>query len=280
MEDNSAKHVLLRSAYRLLTSLARVLLRYSVSAQEAEQLLRRAFVDVAARDHGLRGRPTSKSRIASLTGLSRKEVALLLEHPSDLTPDRATPNRAIRVVSAWLREPAYQAGDGPAALPLSGEGQTFESLVIRYSGDVPYRALLRDLERTGVVAVRDGTVHLVQRGFVPRGDDLALLPLVGEEPAALLQTIDHNLQAGAGPRRFQRKAAFTALDEAGVRKLEEFAATRGQALLEELDALLAPHHAEGTDGAGRHHAGLALHVFVDPAPASAREPSQDPASAS
>ncbi len=271
MEDNSAKNVLLRSAYRLLMALARVLLRYNVSAQEAEQLLRRAFVDVAARDHGLRGRPTSKSRIASLTGLSRKEVALLLEQSTDLTSDRATPNRAIRVVSAWLREPAYQAGDGPAALPLSGEGQTFESLVIRYSGDVPYRALLRDLERTGVVALRDGTVHLVQRGFVPSGDDLALLPLVGEEPAALLQTIDHNLQAGAGLRRFQRKAAFTALDEAGVRKLGEFSATRGQALLEELDALLAPHHADGSDGVGRHHAGLALHVFVDPAPASGRD---------
>lgn len=271
MEETSGKTVLLRSAYRLLTALARVLLRYNVSAPEAEHLLRKAFVDVSAQDHGLRGRPTSKSRIASLTGLSRKEVASLLEEgPADLTPDRAAPNRAIRVVSAWLREPGYQANGEPAPLPLSGDGETFETLVIRYSGDVPYRAMLRDLERTGVVALREGTVHLVQRGFMPSGDDLALLPLVGEEPAALLQTIDHNLQAGSGPRRFQRKAAFTALDEAGLQKLSDFARTRGQALLEELDALLAPHHAAVPDGAERHHAGLALHVFVDPAPAPSR----------
>ena len=265
MDDISAKTVLIRSAFRLFTALARVLLRYSVSAQEAEQLLRRAFVEVAARDHGLRGRPTSKSRIASLTGLSRKEVALLLEGSAELTPERAAPNRAIRVVSAWIREPEYQADDGPAALSLSGPGTTFESLVLRYSGDVPHRALLRDLERTGIVEVRDGTVHLVQRGFVPRGDDLALLPLIGEEPAALLQTIDYNLQAGTAPRRFQRKAAYTALDEAGLEKLATFASTRGQALLEEIDALLAPHH----DPAGLHvprfHAGLGLHVFAESA---------------
>lgn len=264
MDATSAKAVLLRSAFRLFTALARVLLRYNVSAQEAEQLLRRAFVEVAARDHGLRGRPTSKSRIASLTGLSRKEVALLLERSADMTPERAAPNRAIRVVSAWLREPAYQADDGPAPLPLSGSGTTFESLVIRHSGDVPYRALLRDLERTGIVDLRDGSVHLVQRGFVPRGDDLALLPLIGEEPAALLQTIDHNLQAGDAPRRFQRKAAFTALDQAGLEKLAGFASTRGQALLEEVDALLAPHHDPGGGDGARYHAGLALHVFVEP----------------
>lgn len=266
MDDSSAKTLLLRSAFRLFTALARVLLRYSISAQEAEMLLRRAFVEVAARDHGLRGRPTSKSRIASLTGLSRKEVASLLERPADLTADRATPNRAIRVVSAWLREPVYQSGDGPAPLPLSGEGTTFESLVVRYSGDVPYRAVLRDLERTGIVEVRDGVVHLVQRGFVPRGDDVALLPLIGEEPAALLQTIDYNLQAGTAPRRFQRKAAFTALDDAGLEKLAAFASTRGQALLEEIDALLAPHHVPGGRDTPRYHAGLGLHVFVEPAP--------------
>jgi hypothetical protein len=266
MDENPAKTVLVRSAFRLFTALARVLLRYSISAQEAEQLLRRAFVEVAARDHGLRGRPTSKSRIASLTGLSRKEVASLLEQPAHLTSQRAAPNRAIRVVSAWTREPAYQNGGDPAPLPLSGAGATFESLVVRYSGDVPYRAMLRDLQRTGIVDLRDGTVHLVERAFVPRGDDLALLPLVGEEPAALLQTIDYNLQAGDRPRRFQRKAAFTALDEIGLQKLTAFAATRGQALLEEIDAVLAPHHDATDRETPRFHAGLGLHVFVDPAP--------------
>lgn len=266
MDDTSAKSVLIRSAYRLFIALARVLLRYSVSAQEAEQLLRRAFVEVAANDHGLRGRPTSKSRIASLTGLSRKEVAVLLDEPAGLSAERAAPNRAIRVVSAWLREPLYQAAEGPAPLPLSGTGVTFETLVVRHSGDVPYRALLRDLERTGVVELRDGTVHLMQRGFVPRGDDLALLPLIGEEPAALLQTIDYNLQAREGPRRFQRKAAFTALDDAGIQKLAAFASTRGQALLEEIDALLAPHHDPTRTDVARYHAGLGVHVFVDAAP--------------
>lgn len=266
MDDSSAKTALIRSAFRLFTALARVLLRYGVSAQEAEQLLRRAFVDVAAREYGLRGRPTSKSRIASLTGLPRKEVAALLEQPAEVTPERAPPNRAIRVVSAWLREPAFQDGERPAALPLSGEGPTFESLVVRYSGDVPYRALLRDLERTGIVDVRDGTVHLVQRGFMPRGDDVALLPLIGEEPAALLQTIDYNLRAGDAPRRFQRKAAFTALDDEGLEKLAQFADTRGQALLEEIDALLAPHHDPTRHDVPRYHAGLGLHVFIEPAP--------------
>lgn len=264
MEPKSAKAVLLGSTYRLLKALVRVLLRYSVSAQEFTHLARRAFVDVAATDFGVRGRATSKSRISALTGLSRKEVAQLLDEEAEAGADRAAPNRGIRVVSAWLRNPAYQVWGDPAPLPLAGNDPSFEALVLRYSGDVPMRAMLRDLERTGIVEVRDGTVHLLRRGFIPQGDDLALLPLIGEEPAALLQTIDHNLQAGADARYFQRKAAFTALDDAGIEKLANFASTRGQALLEELDALLAPHHLDNDRPDARHHAGLAIHVFIDP----------------
>ena len=271
MDEDSPKGVLLRSVYRLFTILARVLLRYAVSAPEAERLLRRAFVDVAAQDHGVRGRPTSKSRVAALTGLSRKEVALLIDAPTGSSADRAPPNRAIRVISAWVREPEFQHDGEPRALPLQGPSPSFEALVQRYSGDVPYRALLRDLERTGAVAVHDEVVHLRERAFVPRGDNLALLPLIGEEPAALMHTIDHNLRAGSGARRFQRKAAFLALDDAGVEKLLHFAATRGQALLEEIDALLATHHDEHAGPTSRrHHAGLALHVFIDPATPSSR----------
>lgn len=264
MEEQAPKDILLRSAYRLFTALARVLLRYAVSAAEAERVLRRAFVEVAAADYGVRGRPTSKARIAALTGLSRKEVSALLDEAPQDSAERAAPNRAIRVISAWLREPAYLDHGQPRVLPFSGAAPSFEALAAAHSGDVPPRALLRDLERTGVVECADDHIRLVERGFVPRGDNLALLPLIGDEPTALLHTIDHNLQAGSRPRRFQRKAAFTALDAAGLEKLATFAATRGQALLEEIDALLAPHHDEHARDTPRHHAGLALHVFVDP----------------
>lgn len=273
----SAKTVLLGSTHRLLKALVRVLLRYGVSAQEFTHLARRAFVEVAAADFGLRGRATSKSRISALTGLSRKEVAQLLDEGGAARAERAAPNRAIRVVSAWLRNPAYQVAGDPAPLPLAGNDPSFEALVLRYSGDVPVRALLHELERTGIVEVREGTVHLLRRGFIPQGDDLALLPLIGEEPAALLQTIDHNLQAGAGARYFQRKAAFTALDDAGIEKLANFASTRGQALLEELDALLAPHHRDDDRPEARHHAGLAIHVFVDPDRQRVQSPRAAPA---
>ncbi len=266
MDSETAKAALLKATEYLLRNLVRVLLRYNVSTQEFTHLARRAFVDVAATDFGVRGRPTSKSRISSLTGLSRKEVALLLDEKERAPTERAAPNRAMRVVSAWIREPEYSRNGEPVPLTLTGPGLSFESLVERYSGDIPFRAMLKDLERMGIVEQRDQQLHLLRRGFIPQGDDLALLPLIGNEPAALLHTIDHNLRAPAGRKRFQRKAAFTRLDDAGLEKLAHFAATRGQALLEELDALLAPHHLESDDGRARYHAGLGMHVFIDPQP--------------
>ena len=66
---------LLRAARRILWPLARILLRNGITAVAFQELARKVFVDVAYEEFALTGRTQSASRVAVITGLSRKEVA-------------------------------------------------------------------------------------------------------------------------------------------------------------------------------------------------------------
>ena len=62
-----------------LRPIARILLRAGVSYREFSEISKQAFVDVATSDFGIRGRPTNISRVAVMTGLTRKEVKRVRE---------------------------------------------------------------------------------------------------------------------------------------------------------------------------------------------------------
>ena len=50
------------------------------SHREFAELSKRLIVDVASSDFGIRGRPTNISRVAVMTGLTRKEVKRIRDH--------------------------------------------------------------------------------------------------------------------------------------------------------------------------------------------------------
>ncbi len=264
MEEKAAKGILLEAVYKLVCALARLLFRYGISSQEFFEVSKKAFVDVARVEFGIRGRPTNKSRIAALTGLSRKEVARLLQvkWPDDIR--QSSSNRAMRVVSAWLRDSRYTHDGEPMDLLLVGDRPSFAALVKDHSGDIPPKAMLRDLLRLKVVEQRGEKVHLLQHGFIPAGDDIESLPILGTDVAALIGTISHNLQAASEDRFFQRKASFTSVSSEGIEVLQAMVREQGQRLLEDIDAVLAEYHCDVDE---RHHeghfAGLGMYVFVD-----------------
>ncbi len=72
---DSVRLGLLAAYRRILQPLVRILIRSGISYGEVAELMKTVFVEVAARDFDLPDRKTSLSRIAILTGLTRKEVA-------------------------------------------------------------------------------------------------------------------------------------------------------------------------------------------------------------
>jgi hypothetical protein len=270
MDTPSKKPQIIADAIlRVMRPLVRVLLRNGMSFHAFIDLTKRVYVEVATQDLTIPGRKATVSRVAVLTGLTRKEVQRISALPGTPDPEAsARYNRAARVVSGWVRDPDFSDPKGePLALALDDGAHSFAELVRRYSGDVPPRAVLDELLRVGTVERgEDGRIRLFTRSYIPRTSDADKFAILGTDVSDLIATIDHNMQHGAADPRFQRKVMYDNLPVEIIPKFRKLGAARAQALLEQLDKWLSQHDRDvqqTVDGSGRMRAGIGIYYFEE-----------------
>jgi hypothetical protein len=254
---------------RLLRPLARILLRNNVSHRTFAELAKLAYVEVANKEFGITGKQQTTSRIAILTGLTRKEVQRLLEQPPD-TPSVVEEeyHRASRVITGWVRDPDFGDGKGhPHPLRMEGKRASFSAVVKRYSGDIPVRAMLDELLRVGAVnQLKDGRICLLSRGYIPQKGPVEKLQVLGTDTADLISTIDHNVYQKPSKPRFQRKVMYDNVPVEAAKEFQVLAAAQGQELLETLDRWLSHRDRDvnpSSKGTGRVRVGLGIFQFEE-----------------
>lgn len=256
---------------RVLHPLVRILLRHGVAYDDFAEIAKRAYVEVGMNEFGIPGRKPSVSRVAILSGLTRKEVQRIASVGADSDAEgEARYNRAARVVAGWVRDPDFTAADSePRTLALDDDsGAGFSDLVRRYSGDVPARAMLDELLRVGAAAREaDGRIRLLSRVYIPQTSDVDKLAILGSDVADLIQTIDHNLQDGATAPFFQRKVMYDNLSIEAVERFRRLSRSQAQTLIEKWDHWLAEHDRDvnpTAEGEGRVRAGFGIYYFEEP----------------
>ncbi len=89
----------------VMRPVVKILLRYGISFSEFNEVAKTAFVDVASSEFGIRGRPTNISRVAVMTGLTRKEVRRLrnrIEERQEPVSVKTTP--ISEILTRWHAE--------------------------------------------------------------------------------------------------------------------------------------------------------------------------------
>lgn len=270
MGKGDTRQALVLALCRLLRPLARILLRNGMSYGAFSELVKRMYVEVATNEFKVGGRKQTVSRVAVLTGLSRKEVSRVQNLPS-LTDDNGLDekhNRAARVVTAWLRDKDFSDGQGnPVGLPFEGS-PSFSELVKKYSGDMPPRAVLDELIHSGAVTESgDDRFKLAERGYIPKTGEIEKLGILGSDVAGLISTIDRNLKPDTKERFFQRKVFYDNLPKEVITQLQSLAEKEGQSLLELLDRWMAERDQgekeSGTPSNERVKAGIGVYYFEE-----------------
>lgn len=207
--DNAVtcRRAVLLFAETVLRPIIRILLRYGLSFPEFNRITRRIYVDLAMQESEFRmprRRRQYKSRVALLTGLSRKEVLRLLESPRPVDdPDFRSANRAARVLHGWLSDARYLDEKGeplPLSFRSSAGRRSFSELVNLYSGDVPPRAILDELRRAGCCdAEGDDEIRVRNRHYFARPIDVDALSSAAMKIANALSRAETGLlpQGGA-----------------------------------------------------------------------------------
>jgi hypothetical protein len=228
----------------------RILLRCGVTWKEVAELLKAVYVDVASAEYGKRGRPANASRVAILTGLSRRDVKRARDRLASAAPDALAPiakiNHASRVLTGWFQDPDFLDAKGkPRPLEPAGE-RGFDGLAKRYAQDIPSTALLKELKSVGaVVATPQGRLRAKMRYYSPAAPDEDAVLRSGSVLEDLGATVAENLVRAEEHTRFEGRATNARIARGARRKFRDYVETRGMAFLEDIDRWLSQH--ESTD---------------------------------
>jgi len=228
-EPGAEGAALLEALRTLLLPLARLAVARGLPVRDVEEQLRGAFV-AAAREAQPAGAPARQvSRIATATGLTRREVTRLLGVPRDAATPRRSP--ATELFARWLAEPSLRDARGrPRPLPRQGAEGSFEALARSVTRDVHPRSLLDELCRLGLAQVDGDTVQLTHESFVPKDDRDRMLGFLGANVGDHLRAAVGNVLS-TEPLHLEQAMFADELSRDSMEEIDAFVRTQWKALI-------------------------------------------------
>jgi hypothetical protein len=251
---------------QLLPPLVAILLRLGISAADFNELAKEVFVRTAAQQMIRRSGKPNRSRVAIVTGLTRAEVAHVLDRVRNARRRERRLHRADRVLEGWFSDPDFVTKSGrPRALTIKGRHGSFHDLVKRYSGDIPARAMLDELIANSTVRViANRSLRVVARPVSPKLD-YRELNAMGTRVRKLLDTLCHNAEHSEA-KLFVSSTKNQLVDERLVSTLLGRIETRGLSFIQGIDDQLSnPLRRYSRRRAGRGEK-LGVTVFVHKEP--------------
>jgi len=228
-----------------LRPIARLLLRTGIGYREFNELAKAAFVSVATSEYGLRGRPTNISRVAVMTGLTRKEIKRIRE--KDLESEKGITARSTplgEVLHRWFSDQDFIDEHGkPKAIPFDGDAYSFVDLVKRTGGDIPPGAMRTELRRIGAIqkTEEDLLIPIKRNVIAEELHDRVITGLIrGVRPIAV--TIVHNTdQTNAVDPWTQRTVSTQFVRQKDIGRVRRISRDRLNEFTEQMDDLYSAY---------------------------------------
>jgi len=256
---------------RLLDPLVKWLLEAGIGVADFLPLVKIAYVRAASEQGSASGAEPSRpnvSRIAVITGLTRVEVAGILESGAAERPHDRGRQRAERVLSGWWNDSHFHDELGnPAVLSLHEGRRSFGALVERYSGARALVAAIRDelLRVKAIKRLPDGRLQALSRTYATVRWDPDGVTAVGEQLNELCTTLTHNLKFPVRPL-YVRRVLNAQLDPRYVPMLTRDIEQHANVLADSFDdALNDPKATLPGDPreTGAVSLGVGIYVFAD-----------------
>ena len=236
----SVKDHLRQALALMLKPLVRLMIAQGVTHAEFAETTKEVYVETALRHFEDAGR-VNKSRIAILTGLTRKEVKNVIDRTLEETQPDKNYSRPERVLTGWFSDPKYTGPYGiPLELPYESvqhDGPSFVKLVREYSGDMAPRQMLNELLVSGSVIEVEGRYKAVRRMYKFSALSPEFIKRLGEVGYRVFSTAAKNIDKEMeGSGYFDRMVfADEGCTQEVIDAFDKYIKVRGQELLEEID---------------------------------------------
>ncbi len=252
----------------MLKPLVRLLIAQGVTHAEFAETAKEVYVESALRDFEIEGK-VNKSRVAILTGLTRKEVKNVIDRVITEGDTDKNYSRPERVLAGWFDDPVYTGPYGiPLDLPYADSGKkepSFVDLVKSFSGDMAPKQMLHELLRSGSVIELDGRYKAVRRNYVHEALSPKLIRRLGEIGYRVFSTAAKNIDKQAeGSGYFDRQVfANEGCTDNVIEMFDQYVKERGQRFLEEIDVWFSTNEKNNLSDAKRKNTGFYMVHYVD-----------------
>lgn len=210
--------VALSEALAMMVPLAQWLVRCGVTYASFAPALKGVFIEAARRDLHETGAKITDSALSVLSGVQRRDIREMnQESVRDIAPK--TPSVASQAFTRWLTDPQFRGRNGrPLILDKTGDSASFDTLARSVSSDVHPRTLLSEMERLGLVQVRNDRVALNNSAFVPNEAFAELAELFSANVSDHMAAAVHNL-SGRDDRFLEQSVFASGLSAESVEAL-------------------------------------------------------------
>jgi len=262
------KDHLRRALSLMFKPLVRLLIAQGVTHAEFAETAKEVYVETALRHFETDGR-VNRSRVAILTGLTRKEVKNVIDRALATDQKEKTFSRPARVLTGWYSDPRFQ---GPYGIPLElpydaaeSAEPSFIELVKQYSGDMAPRQMLNQLLESGSVVEVEGRYKAVSRTFTHSQLSPELIRRLGSVGYRVFSSAAKNIdRQDEVDRHFDRMVfADDGCTDEVIKMFDEYVRVRGQEFLEELDVWFSSRKDLNKKGEARKETGLYMVHYVE-----------------
>lgn len=234
------KDHLRRALSQMFKPLVRLLIAQGVTHAEFSDTAKEVYVETALRHFETDGK-VNKSRVAILTGLTRKEVKNVIDRAITSSQNGKQHSRPARVLTGWFSDPKFQGPYGiPLELPYESGGEdvpNFVDLVRRHSGDMAPRQMLNQLIEAGSVVDVDGKYKATSRIFLHSKLSPEMIQRLGNVGYRVFSSAAENIDRDSDKTGHFDRMVFAddGCSAEVISLFNEFIKVRGQEFLEELD---------------------------------------------
>lgn len=257
---------LISAVRHMLRPLVKLLLMHSITYPFLSNLLKSIYVEVAAEEFRLQGKPQTDSRISLLSGVHRKDVKYL--HPDRIQEQTIPPTVSLsaKLVKLWTSDPQHLDETGRhrplPKLMSEGGGASFEGLVNSVSKDIRSRVILDEWLRTGMAKIdAEGRVCLNTEASFMESDFDEKAYYIGQNLHDHLSAASHNLD-GLQPPLLERSVHCNKLTAESLAELDALATSLGKQALDAVNQRAAELKARDADKPdARHRMNFGIYFF-------------------
>ena len=262
------KDHLRRALSLMFKPLVRLLIAQGVTHAEFSDTAKEVYVEVALRHFESEGR-VNRSKVAILTGLTRKEVKNVIDRTLESDYQEKTHSRPERVLTGWYSDPRFQ---GPYGIPLElpyelgeDESPSFVELVKQYSGDMAPRQMLNQLLEAGSVVKVEERFKTVRRDFKHSKLTPEHIERLGRVGYRVFSTAAKNIDKEADASGYfdRMVSADDGCSDNLLDLFDEYIKTRGQEFLEEIDVWFSSRKDASGNAEPRKETGLYMVHYVE-----------------